>query len=98
MALLKEIILPNGVPTNYHRIVSINKITNRTNLVEVASYISKEQRDKEIAYYENHENKADLNVLIETNFYEKEYNETDTIKDTYDYLKTLDEFSEATDI
>ena len=28
MALQKEIILNNGVTVNYHRIVSLNKITN----------------------------------------------------------------------
>ena len=27
MALIKEIILKNGIPVNYHRIVSVNNIT-----------------------------------------------------------------------
>ena len=40
MALKKEIELENGIIVNYHRIVSINKITNDCNIIEVASYTS----------------------------------------------------------
>ena len=47
MALKKEIELENGITTNYHRIVSINKITNNCNIIEVASYTSEKQREKE---------------------------------------------------
>ena len=36
MALSKEIELENGVIVKYHRIVSINKVTNQTNIIEVA--------------------------------------------------------------
>ena len=38
MALKKEIELENGVMLNYHRIVSFNKITNISNVIEIASY------------------------------------------------------------
>ena len=47
MALNKKIELKNGVIVNYHRIVSINKITNNANIIEIASYTSKEKRDEE---------------------------------------------------
>ena len=50
MALQKEIILDNGIVLNYHRVVSINKITNLKNDIEVASYINAEQREKEKNY------------------------------------------------
>ena len=43
MALKKQVELYNGIITNYHRIVSINKITNNCNIIEVASYISEQQ-------------------------------------------------------
>ena len=39
-----------------------------------------------------------MNVFIDTNYIEKEYNENDTIEDCYDYLKTLDKFKNAKDI
>ena len=38
MALFKELSLANGVTVRYHRIVSLNCITNVCNLIEVASY------------------------------------------------------------
>ena len=44
MGLEKNITLPNGVRLNYHRIVSVNVITNHQNIVEVASYTSKAKR------------------------------------------------------
>lgn len=50
MALKKEIELENGVVLNYHRISSLNKITNISNIIEVNSYVSESQRDKEYAY------------------------------------------------
>ena len=39
MALIKEIVLDNGTTLNYHRIVSLNKIVNKSNIIEIASYI-----------------------------------------------------------
>ena len=44
MGLKKEITLDNGVSVNYHRIVSINNITNVSTIIEVASYTSEEKR------------------------------------------------------
>jgi len=50
MALIKEIELDNGVVLKYHRITSLNKITNQSNNIEVNSYISESQRNKEKEY------------------------------------------------
>ena len=50
MGLKKEIELDNGIVLNYHRVVSLNKITNMSNTIEVSSYISASQREKEKAY------------------------------------------------
>ena len=101
MALEKKIELENGVEVNYHRIVSINKITNLQTIVEVASYISEEKRNEEIELLEQSKLNGEaipMNVFIDTNYIEKEYNEDDTIEDCYDYLKTLDKFKNAKDI
>lgn len=98
MALQKEITLENGITLKYHRIVSINKITNNTTIIEVASYINKSERQKEIDYYNSTEEEKSMNVFIETNYIEKEYNETDTIEDLYSYLKSTEQYKDATDV
>lgn len=98
MALKKEIILDNGIATKYHRIVSINKITNITTIIEVASYIDDTQRQKEVDYYNSTEEDKEMNVFIETNYINKEYNETDTIEDLYLYLKTTEMFENSIDV
>ena len=92
MALKKEIELENGVIVNYHRIVSINKITNNSIILEVASYTSKEKREEEIEKA-GHE----MNIFIDTNYIQIDYDETKVIKDFYDYLKTTDKFKDAED-
>lgn len=98
MALQKEIKLNNGIVLNYHRIVSINKITNNSTIIEVASYINETERQKEIDYYNSKEENKTMNVFIETNYIEKEYNETDTIEELYNYLKTLEMFKDAENV
>lgn len=110
MALKNEIKLNNGVVTKYHRIVSLNKVTNIENLIEVASYISKEKRMEEKKYQElqrsfsdgkeltdNEKEQLDngIDVFIETVYISKNYDENETISDAYNYLKTLDLFKNA---
>lgn len=92
MGLKKEIILDDGVIVNYHRIVSINNITNVCNIIEIASYTSKEKRQEEKDAIEN---ATEMNVFIDTKYINKEYTENLTIKEAYEYLKTLDEFKDA---
>ncbi len=98
MALSKEIELENGVIVKYHRIVSINKVTNQTNIIEVASYTSKEKRQEEKDYYTNTEEYKPMNVFIDTKYINKEYDEKETIQDAYDYLKTIEPFTNAIDV
>jgi hypothetical protein len=97
MGLLKQIELENGIVVNYHRVVSINKITNNSNVIEVASYTSKEKREEEKTYYESQEQDKKMNVFIDTTFINKEYVEDETIQEVYDYLKTTEKFENAKD-
>lgn len=94
MALLKSIELNNGVVLNYHRIVTITKITNHSIVLEIAGYTSQEKREQEIRQFQNGE---DINVYIDTSFIDVDYDEISTIKDWYDYLKTTDKYSGAED-
>ena len=98
MGLKKQIELDNGIVTNYHRIVSINKITNNSIIIEVASYVSEIKRQEEIDYYASENVNKKMNVYINTNYIEKEYTESDTIEDCYKYLKTLELFKNAENV
>ena len=97
MALNKKIELDNGIEVNYHRIVSITKITNNQVLIEVASYINEEQRNKEIEYYESTIEDKSMNVFINTTYIDTDYDETKQIPDYYNYLKTTEIFKDAED-
>ena len=94
MALQKQIELDNGVTVNYHRIVSINKITNVSNIIEVASYTNQDKREEE---KEAIENGTEMNVFINTQYINIEYNENSVIEEAYEYLKTLKQFEGAED-
>lgn len=94
MALIKEIELENGVKVNYHRIVSVNNVTNHASIIEIASYTSKEKREQEKEAFAKGEF---IDVFKETKFIEKEYEEDLNVVSAYEYLKTLPEFSGCTD-
>ena len=100
MALKKEIILNNGIITNYHRIVSLNNITNVSTIIEVASYTSKEKSEEEKEAIKKGQEAGEAistNIFIDTTYINKEYNENETIEDAYEYLKTTEKYSNATD-
>lgn len=97
MALKKNVTLDNGIILNYHRVVSVNNITNQTSIIEVASYINEVQRIKEKEWYEKSD-KGDMNVLINAKYYSTEYNKNLNVDNAYEYLKTLEEFECAEDI
>ena len=92
MAIIKEIELENGVKVNYHRVVSINKITNNQNIIEIASYTSKEKRKEEVEKI-----RQETNIFIYTTYLNTPYNEEINISNVYEYLKTLEQFKNAVD-
>lgn len=98
MAIQKQIELKNGIVLNYHRIATITKVTNNSIIIEVASYISNKKRQDEIDYYNSTDPEKSMDVFIENTYINKEYNETETITDLYNYLKTTDEFKDAVDV
>lgn len=101
MALKKEIELNNGIITNYHRIVSLNKITNKSNVVEIASYTSKIKREEEKQALKEGEISKEaipIDVYVNTSYINKAYSENETIQEVYDFLKTLEQFKDAEDV
>lgn len=111
MALKKEIILDNGITLNYHRIVSLNKITNISNVIEIASYTSREQREKEEAYQKLQQKNIQaensltsderislengINIFIETDIVNIKYDANMTVETAYEYLKTTEKYENA---
>lgn len=94
MALSKQIEADNGVVLSYHRIVSVNTITNVQNVIEVASYTSESKRKAEVEAITNGE---PMNVYIETRFLNAEYDQTMTVEGAYTWLKEQPEFADAAD-
>ncbi len=103
MALQKEIISNNGVPLNYHRVVSVNSITNISTNIEVASYVNEEKRLEEKEYQElqmkedrtpeeEEELEKGINVYIDTDFVQIPYDKDMNVDSAYEYLITLDKY------
>ena len=94
LALLKEIELENGIKVNYHRITSVNAITNNNSIIEVSSYTSEAKRNEE----KNAEKGEDINVFIHTKFIDTEYNKNLNVDLAYAYIKSLPIFEDAIDV
>lgn len=92
MALIKEIELPSGITVNYHRVVSVNNITNHASIIEVASYTSKDKRLEEKTALQNNE---EMNVFIDTEYINVEYDEDLNVNSAYEYLKTTEKYADA---
>lgn len=93
MALYKEIEQSNGIITNYHRIMSINNITNKETQIIIYSYANKEKRIEE----ENAKSEDETFNMISSEMITKEYEEKFDVVRGYEYLKTLDKFKDAED-
>ncbi len=94
MAIIKKLNSKNSnIPTTYHRVVSINNIINHATIIEIASYENKEKRqiEKEALLLGN-----PMDVLISAEYLNIPYNENFNVSSAYEYLKTLDKFSECT--
>ena len=94
MALIKKINLDNGITVNYHRVVSVNNITNHSSIIEIASYTSKEKRQEEIKALESHKR---MNVFIEADYMVVPYNPELNVNSAYEYLKTTKKYRGAED-
>lgn len=96
MALKKDIVLDNGIIVKYHRIEKIDIRVNRIILISVISYLNESEREKEKDFEPD---KGSPNVVFKKEFTkEKEYEENYSIKQAYEYLKTLPEFKGAENV
>lgn len=92
MALVKNIELNNGVIIKYHRIVSINIITNVQNIIEISGYTND---DKRVTEKNSIDEGKEFNVFIDTSYIDTEYNPNMSVEDAYNYLKTLPKYQGA---
>ncbi len=90
MALVKEIVLENGVTVNYHRVASVNNITNQMSIIELSSYTNKSKREEEKLKLAS---KQPMNVFVKTEYLSVPYNENLNVVNAYEHLKTLEKFN-----
>lgn len=96
MALKKDIKLENDIVLSYHRIANIdNKINEKTTII-IYSYINQFQRDRQKEGVQISNGISDI-YMVPSNV-SIEYNQKLTVKEAYDYLKTLDMFKDAEDV
>lgn len=89
MALFKNIIQEDGVPTNYHRILLTQLVINSHTSISVLSYVNQSSRQGE---------SGGANPYKASVTYETDYIENLSIEDAYKYLKTLPQFEGAEDV
>ena len=96
MALSKPIKQSNGIILNYHRIADIRNVVNDKTYLDVISYVDREEREKEQKQPKYSPNKAEIYKI--SKIYNMDYNDTLTIEEAYEYLKTLEDFEGSEDI
>ena len=95
MGLLKKITLDNGIIANYHRVVSVNNITNIASIIEIGSYTSQAKREEEKNAIKNNKR---MNVFIQSDYINIPYNQDLNVKSAYEYLKQTEKYSGAKDV
>lgn len=95
MGLIKQITSPEYIPLNYHRVYGVSNEIHSHFTISIMQYISKEDREKEktdpsapiyrtsISYIKQYDDPAEMEEM--------------TIRDAYNWLKTLPEFEGAID-
>lgn len=87
MALKKKIIMPNGLPLEYHRIALVSLDINNQNTVLVHSYLNEEARQYEKDYAAGLIQDP-VFPYVHAEYYNPEYSGAMSIGRAYDWLKT----------
>lgn len=88
MGLAKTIRI-DGIPMGYHRIRFLTVDVNQLNTIDILSYLSKEERDRED---DLEDPPYKVQWAVET-----AYNPEMSVTSAYEYLKTLPKFEGAED-
>lgn len=102
MGLHKSIRLDGGVPCKYHRVASVDIVTNELNAIHVISYLDESYRTKEqeaiTASLESGE-AIHHDIFTAGRYYAAPYDQNMTVEGAYVWLKgNVSEFKNATDV
>ena len=94
MGISKNETLPNGVPLQYFRIVSLTCVVNNQSIIEVAGYVSQDAREQE----QQADPETGCDVYIDTRFISVDYDPDMSVNKAYELLKSMPEYEGATDV
>ena len=94
MAIIKNIELESGITVSYHRVVSVNNVTNVSSIIEVGSYTNKAKREEEKQAVATAQ---PMDVFIHSEYISIPYNPQLNVNSAYEYLKTTEEYSGGED-
>lgn len=98
MALLKKVIMANGLPLEYHRIAMIKNEINQQTTILVHSYLNAEARQYEKDYVNGLIEGEPTFPYVDAQYYNLEYDPEMTISRAYGWIKNnLPEFEGAED-
>lgn len=102
MAIKKQVVAPNGIVTEYHRVAMVKIDTNQQNTILVHSYLSEAGRQIEKDYAAGMYNDLEEGFMnwpyVDAQYFNCEYDGEMTISKAYEYLKSLDQFTDSKDI
>lgn len=96
MALQKAIKQDNGVVLSYHRIADIRNVINDKTYIDIISYVDADEREKEKHQPKYSPNKPNIYTINSQEVID--YNDTLTIEQAYEYLKTLPKYEGSIDV
>lgn len=102
MAIKKQVVAPNGITTEYHRIAMVKIDINQQNTVLLHSYLSEAGRQIEKDYAAGLYRDVEAGLMnwpyVDERYLNCDYDGDMTISKAYEWLKTLPEFEGAEDI
>lgn len=98
MALLKPVLRPNGLTLNYHRIAMVKIDTNQQITLLMHSYLNEEARNYEKRYEAGEIEGEPTFPYVDAEYMSFDYDENMSIKNAYEFIKTLPQFEGAKDI
>lgn len=98
MALIKQVVMPNGLPLEYHRIALVSIDVNSQNTILVHSYLNEEARQYEKDYAAGLIEGEPTFPYVHSQYYHPEYSGVMSVSRAYDWIKTnVYEFEGAED-
>lgn len=102
MAIKKQVTLPNGIVTEYHRIAMVKIDTNQQNTILVHSYLSVDGRQIEKDYESGKYDSVEQGMVdfpyVDAQYLNTDYDGEMTITKAYRWLKQQPQYEGAEDV